>query len=307
MYAEQQMNVFQLARELGLAVDIKLDYRKAMRNDSTKPKLVMAYDIENGIRKLMENGGKSHTKGIKQNVKEMSEKSKIAIKDGGSSYNSIARFIEDVIINVPREAVINTENVVQESEESVGKSAVNNNQPTSIEEPQVEPAKIAKDQHKENCEPVPDQLWTLLLSILSRIKRDAVETSKKLGVIHHESDKAVVNRLAQLNIEEHKNRNKVFDEAKSVKNIKTKIALWLKACYDLKEYTVEDIIRCIQGVRKLKAAKIHMFCCWFDLVVRCSAATCSGLSVDDRDSFPLIQSFHFCSCLNIQMFHAVDG
>ncbi|KAG5541347.1 hypothetical protein RHGRI_021248 [Rhododendron griersonianum] len=35
---------------------------------------------------------------------------------------------------------------------------------------------------------------------------EAVKTSKKLGVIHHESDNAVVNRLVQLNIEEHNNR-----------------------------------------------------------------------------------------------------
>ncbi|KAI8558696.1 hypothetical protein RHMOL_Rhmol04G0116800 [Rhododendron molle] len=55
-----------------------------MRYDSTKPKLVTADEIENGIRKLMENGGKSHTEGIKQNVKEMSKKSKIAIKNGAS-------------------------------------------------------------------------------------------------------------------------------------------------------------------------------------------------------------------------------
>ncbi|KAI8558697.1 hypothetical protein RHMOL_Rhmol04G0116900 [Rhododendron molle] len=100
IYAEQQMNAFQLIRELGLAVDIKFDYRRDMRYDSTKPKLVTADEIENGIKKLMENGDKSSTEGIKQKVKKMSEKSKIAIKEGGSSYNSIQHFIEDVIINV---------------------------------------------------------------------------------------------------------------------------------------------------------------------------------------------------------------
>ncbi|KAG5552117.1 hypothetical protein RHGRI_010269 [Rhododendron griersonianum] len=70
-----------------------------MRYSSIEPKLVTADEIENGIRRLMENGDKSSTEGIKQKVKEMSEKSKVAIKEGGSSYNSIGRFIKDVIIN----------------------------------------------------------------------------------------------------------------------------------------------------------------------------------------------------------------
>ncbi|KAG5552128.1 hypothetical protein RHGRI_010280 [Rhododendron griersonianum] len=78
----------------------QLDYRRDVLFDSIKVKLVTADEIENDIRKLMENGDKSSTEGIKQKVKEMSEKSKIVIKEGGSSYNSIGRFIEDVIINV---------------------------------------------------------------------------------------------------------------------------------------------------------------------------------------------------------------
>ncbi|KAH7842867.1 hypothetical protein Vadar_009945 [Vaccinium darrowii] len=74
MYAEQQMNAFQLVRELGLAVEIKLDYKKDFRNNCSKVTLVTVDEIENGIRKLMENG---NSEGIKQKVKEMSEKSKM--------------------------------------------------------------------------------------------------------------------------------------------------------------------------------------------------------------------------------------
>ncbi|KAI8566168.1 hypothetical protein RHMOL_Rhmol02G0019000 [Rhododendron molle] len=51
-------------------------------------------------------------------------------------------------------------------------------------------------------------------------------------------------------------RNKVYEEGILVDNIKRKIALWLKACYDLKEYSEEDIKRCIQGIRKLKLVKL---------------------------------------------------
>lgn len=52
-------------------------------------------------------------------------------------------------------------------------------------------------------------------------------------------------------------RNKAFDERVLVETIKTKIAIWLKACYNLKEYSMEDIKRCIQGVWKLKVDKIQ--------------------------------------------------
>ncbi|KAH7849127.1 hypothetical protein Vadar_013349 [Vaccinium darrowii] len=98
IYGEQQMNAFQLVRELGLAVEIKLDYKKDFKFDSRKVELVTAGEIENGIRKLMEDEG---SEGIKQKVKEMSEKSKIAVKKGGLSYNSIGRFIKDVMNNLP--------------------------------------------------------------------------------------------------------------------------------------------------------------------------------------------------------------
>ncbi|KAE9455020.1 hypothetical protein C3L33_13078, partial [Rhododendron williamsianum] len=71
-----------------------------MRYSSIEPKLVTADEIENGIRRLMENGDKSSTEGIKQKVKEMSEKSKVAIKEGGSSYNSIGLTAEEIDIGI---------------------------------------------------------------------------------------------------------------------------------------------------------------------------------------------------------------
>ncbi|XP_058208740.1 anthocyanidin 3-O-glucosyltransferase 2-like [Rhododendron vialii] len=99
MYAEQQVNAFELVRELGLAVEIKLDYKKDFGSDNTKVMLVTAEEIENGIRKLME-GRNECGEVIKQRVKKMSEKSKIAVVEGGSSYNSIGLLIEDVMNNM---------------------------------------------------------------------------------------------------------------------------------------------------------------------------------------------------------------
>ncbi|KAF7146215.1 hypothetical protein RHSIM_Rhsim04G0083200 [Rhododendron simsii] len=51
MHAEQQTNAFQLVRELRLAVDIKLDYKKDIyMSDSSNVMLVTTEEIDNGIR-----------------------------------------------------------------------------------------------------------------------------------------------------------------------------------------------------------------------------------------------------------------
>lgn len=53
-------------------------------------------------------------------------------------------------------------------------------------------------------------------------------------------------------------RNKIYEEGILGDNIKTKIAMWLKACYDFKDNSVEDIKRGIEGIRKLKVSKIQV-------------------------------------------------
>ncbi|XP_065851696.1 anthocyanidin 3-O-glucosyltransferase 6-like [Euphorbia lathyris] len=90
IYAEQQLNAFQLVEELELGVEIKMDYRK--ENDV----IVKAEEIERGIRCVMEHDSK-----VRTNVKEMSEKSKTTLMEGGSSLSILRRFIEDVMDNVP--------------------------------------------------------------------------------------------------------------------------------------------------------------------------------------------------------------
>ncbi|KAF8041604.1 hypothetical protein BT93_A0258 [Corymbia citriodora subsp. variegata] len=94
LYAEQQFNAFQLVVELGLATEIKMDYRRDFRMESG----VMTADvIEGGIRKLMEEAGGERRK----KVKEASEKSRKALMEGGSSYLSLGRLIEDILNNMP--------------------------------------------------------------------------------------------------------------------------------------------------------------------------------------------------------------
>lgn len=90
LYAEQQMNAFELVKELGLGVEIKMDYRKGESKD------VSAEEIEKGIRRVME-----HDSELRKKVKDMKEKSRKALMDGGSSLIWLGRFTEDVLDNIP--------------------------------------------------------------------------------------------------------------------------------------------------------------------------------------------------------------
>ncbi|XP_071736610.1 anthocyanidin 3-O-glucosyltransferase 2-like [Rutidosis leptorrhynchoides] len=95
IYAEQQINAFEMVVELGLAVEIKLDYRNDLfyyKGETTV--IVTAEEMENGIRQLMEDDK------VRNKVKEMSEKSRATVVEGGSSYASIGRFVHDIIRNV---------------------------------------------------------------------------------------------------------------------------------------------------------------------------------------------------------------
>ncbi|XWS30947.1 hypothetical protein CRYUN_Cryun23aG0034800 [Craigia yunnanensis] len=95
LYAEQQLNAFQLVRDLGLAVEIKMDYRKdKLGNDEIE--IVRAEKIEKGIRCLMEQDSD-----VRRRVKKMSENSRKALMDGGSSHSILCRFINDVMDNMP--------------------------------------------------------------------------------------------------------------------------------------------------------------------------------------------------------------
>nr|XP_017240593.1 PREDICTED: anthocyanidin 3-O-glucosyltransferase 2-like [Daucus carota subsp. sativus] len=93
IYAEQQTNAFQLVKELGLAVEITLDYRKDLIGDVSPT--VTAQEIELGIRRLMNAGSEMRNK-----VKAMKDLCRKANNEGGSSYSSLGQFIEEVIDNI---------------------------------------------------------------------------------------------------------------------------------------------------------------------------------------------------------------
>nr|ALX36003.1 THC 2'-glucosyltransferase [Paeonia lutea] len=85
VYGEQQINAFEMVRELKLAIEMKLDYRRG-------GDLVMADEIERAVRCLMDGGGE-----VRKRVEEMGEKCKMAVVDGGSSYVSFDRLIDYVL------------------------------------------------------------------------------------------------------------------------------------------------------------------------------------------------------------------
>ncbi|CAK9133694.1 unnamed protein product [Ilex paraguariensis] len=97
LYAEQQMNAFEMVTELELAVEIKMDYFSSLHGDEDKkPEILSADLIEGGINRLMM-GGESE---ISKKVREMREKSRVAVAEGGSSYNTIGRLIEEVMNSI---------------------------------------------------------------------------------------------------------------------------------------------------------------------------------------------------------------
>ncbi|XP_074270480.1 anthocyanidin 3-O-glucosyltransferase 2-like [Silene latifolia] len=91
MYSEQQLNAFTLVKELGLGVEIKIDYKWDMKKRKGNY-LVKAEEVEDGVRKLM-----SMNEDMKRKVREMSELSrKVLQTDNGSSRELLTRFIAEI-------------------------------------------------------------------------------------------------------------------------------------------------------------------------------------------------------------------
>ncbi|CAI0374447.1 unnamed protein product [Linum tenue] len=84
LYAEQQCNAFQLARELGLAVELRLDYR--LKDGGG---VVTAEEIEKAVRGVTEKEG-----AVRKRAKEMGERSRAAVVEGGSSFAAVGRLIQ---------------------------------------------------------------------------------------------------------------------------------------------------------------------------------------------------------------------
>ncbi|CAO2828260.1 unnamed protein product [Amaranthus hypochondriacus] len=87
VYSEQQLNAFELINELGLSVEIKMDYKRDMRMNKANY-VVTAKEVENGVKNLMGMDNEMRFK-----VREMKNKSRRALEHGGSSFDSLNRFV----------------------------------------------------------------------------------------------------------------------------------------------------------------------------------------------------------------------
>lgn len=91
LYAEQQITAFQLVVEMGMAAEIRIDYRINTIPGVSKDMMVMAEEIESGIRKLMSDDE------MRKKVKDMEDKSRAAVLEGGSSHTSVGILIENLV------------------------------------------------------------------------------------------------------------------------------------------------------------------------------------------------------------------
>ncbi|KAL1560873.1 hydroquinone glucosyltransferase [Salvia divinorum] len=95
MHAEQQLNAFYLVKVLGMAEVITLDYQMDFTGE--KPPESVGWEVIAGaIRRLMTSEGGS---GMRRKAEEMGKKAREALVEGGTSYNALTLFIEDVMKN----------------------------------------------------------------------------------------------------------------------------------------------------------------------------------------------------------------
>ncbi|KAK9059039.1 hypothetical protein SSX86_021658 [Deinandra increscens subsp. villosa] len=93
LYAEQQLNAFEMVVELRLAVDLKMDYKMDVFNPHTNKVIVTAEEVEGGIRRLMKDNE------VRAKVKEISKLSKATVSKGGSSFTSVDYLVKEIKSN----------------------------------------------------------------------------------------------------------------------------------------------------------------------------------------------------------------
>ncbi|KAI3747258.1 hypothetical protein L6452_09711 [Arctium lappa] len=89
--SEQQLNAFEMVKEVGLSVELRLDSRDKGSD------LVLAEEVERGVRELMDGGDDGE---LRKKVKDMSEKSRKALMENGSSFGSLGDLINMLLSNV---------------------------------------------------------------------------------------------------------------------------------------------------------------------------------------------------------------
>lgn len=88
LYGEQQINAFQMVKDLELAVELRLDYRTGNGSGG----IVTAEEIENSIRCIMDSENP-----VRKRAKEMGDLSREVLMEGGSSSDSLGRFMKTIL------------------------------------------------------------------------------------------------------------------------------------------------------------------------------------------------------------------
>lgn len=97
MHAEQQVNAFEMITELEIAVEIKMDYRHDVNNESKI--IVSSEEIEKGIKNLMMMDESKNE--MRKKITDLKEKSQKAMIGDGSSQTSLGHLIDDVLNKIP--------------------------------------------------------------------------------------------------------------------------------------------------------------------------------------------------------------
>ncbi|KAL6570526.1 hypothetical protein OROGR_000076 [Orobanche gracilis] len=91
--AEQPANAFQLVKDLGVAVEINMEYKKSF--DGAANMIIGADEIENGIRRLMEAESE-----IRVKIKALKAESRTTVVENGSSFEFVRQLIDDVMVSI---------------------------------------------------------------------------------------------------------------------------------------------------------------------------------------------------------------
>ncbi|THG02330.1 anthocyanidin 3-O-glucosyltransferase 2-like [Camellia sinensis] len=98
IYAEQQINAFEMVVDLDLAVELRLDCRDersgASYGSGGVEVVVAAEEIERAMKGVMDSGNL-----VRERVREMREKSREAFMEGGSSFSSLKRLVDGMVGN----------------------------------------------------------------------------------------------------------------------------------------------------------------------------------------------------------------
>ncbi|KAJ0983004.1 hypothetical protein J5N97_011259 [Dioscorea zingiberensis] len=97
LYAEQHMNAVEMVREMGVALELKVDRKNGG--------FVSSSELESGVRRLMDGGDQGRK--VRQRAEEMKVAGRRAVEEGGSSYASLDLLVHQIIKETSKRVIGN--------------------------------------------------------------------------------------------------------------------------------------------------------------------------------------------------------